>query len=110
MIVNYELLGSIQYGSTIKYDNQLKTSGSPVLFLQDVLYREKEFPEGVLPHLLGVTKEYCGPLHDLLCKYQRCIPWAATRNRYYQIRSCETYTQFHAGTGYGTSMKRAIPP
>ena len=74
MIVNYELPGSIQYGSTIKYENQLKTSGSPVLFLQDVLYREKDLLEGAVPHLLGVTKEHCGPLCDLLCKYRDVFP------------------------------------
>ena len=34
---------------------QLKTSGSPVLFLQDVFYGEKDLLEGVVPHLLGVT-------------------------------------------------------
>ena len=50
MIVNYKLLGDIQYCSTIKYINLLKTSGSPVLFLQDILYGEKDLPEGVVPH------------------------------------------------------------
>ena len=61
MIVNYKLPGVIQYSSTIKYDGQLKMSGSPVLFLQDILYREKDLPEGAVPHLLGVTQEH-GPL------------------------------------------------
>ena len=48
MIVNYKQPGAIQYGSTVKYENQLKTSGSP-LFLQDILYREKDLLEGVVP-------------------------------------------------------------
>ena len=52
MIVNYKLLGGIQYGSTIKYNGQLKTSRSPVLFLQDILYGKKDLPEGPVPHFL----------------------------------------------------------
>ena len=42
MIVNYDLPDGVWYGNTIKYDGQLKASGSPVLFLQDVLYGEKD--------------------------------------------------------------------
>ena len=53
MIINYKLLDSIQYGSTIKYENQLKTSRSPVLFLQDVLYGEKDLLEGRYPICLA---------------------------------------------------------
>ena len=69
MIVNYVLLSRIQYSSTIKYSSELKISGRPVLFLKDILYREKNLPEGAVNYLLGVTQEHCGPLHDLLCKY-----------------------------------------
>ena len=74
MTVNYELLGGIQYSSTIKYNGQLKTSKSPVLFLQVVLYGQKDLLEGAVPHLLGVTQEHCGLLHDLLCKYRNVFP------------------------------------
>ena len=74
MIMNYELLGGIQYGSTIKYENQLKISRSPVLFHQDVLYGEKDLLEGAVPHLLGVAKEHHGSLHDLLHKYCDVFP------------------------------------
>ena len=74
MIMNYKLLGGIQYGTIVKHKNQLKTSRSPVPFLQDVLYRENDLPEGVVPHFLGVTKEHHGPLHDLLCKYCNVFP------------------------------------
>ena len=69
MIVNYDFLGGIGYSSTVKYNGQIKTSGSPILFPQDILYRVKDILEGVVPHLLSVTQEHHGPLHDLLCKY-----------------------------------------
>ena len=74
MVVNYKIPGGIQYGSAVKYDNQLKTSRSLVLILQDILYGEKDLPEGAVPHLLGVTKEHRGPLCDLLHKYHAVFP------------------------------------
>ena len=49
-------------------------SGGPVLFLQGVLYGEKDLLKGVEPHLLSVTQEYHGPLYDLLCKYYNILP------------------------------------
>ena len=55
MIVNYELPDGIQYGSTTKYNTLFKISKSPVLFLQDVLYGEKDLLEGAVPDLLRVT-------------------------------------------------------
>ena len=74
MIVNYKLLGGIQYSSIIKYNGQLKTSRHLILFLQDVLYSKKDLLEGAVPHFLRVTQEYCGLLHDLLCKYRDVFP------------------------------------
>ena len=50
MIVNYDLPGEIQCGNPVKYDSLLKKSASPVLFLQDILYGEKDLPEGAVPH------------------------------------------------------------
>ena len=44
-------------------------STSPVLFLQDTLYREKNLLERAVPHFLGVTQEHHGLLHALQCKY-----------------------------------------
>ena len=64
MVVNYKLPSGIQYSSIIKYNNQLKISGIPVLFIQDVLYREKNLPEGAVPYFLGVSKEHRDPLCD----------------------------------------------
>ena len=55
MIVSYELLGKIQYYGTVKYESQFKASRSSVLFLQDVLYGEKDLLGGPVPHLLGVN-------------------------------------------------------
>ena len=51
-------------------DVQLKSSGSPKTFLQDVLFGENGLPEGAVPHLLsckpaerddlkGLLKEFC---------------------------------------------------
>ena len=74
MTVSYKLPGRIQYGSTIKYDAWLKMSGSPVLFLQDILYGEKDLLEGAVPYLLGVIQEHCCSLCDLIHKYSNVFP------------------------------------
>ena len=38
------------------YDKYLKTSGSPVLFLQDILYGDKDLLEGAILHLLNINE------------------------------------------------------
>ena len=73
-MVNYELLGKIQYGSMVKYDSILKTSGSSAIFLQDILYRDKDLLEYSIPHLLSVNQEYYGPLYDLLHRCHDVFP------------------------------------
>ena len=67
MIVNYDLPSRIQYGSTIPYDTKQKIPR--ILFFSPSFEWRKDLLEGAVHHLLGVTREHCSPLHDLLCKY-----------------------------------------
>ena len=74
MIIRYKLTSGIQYSSTITYNSQLKISISPIIFLQDILFRKKDLSEGVVPHLLSVMQKHHNPLCDLLCKYRNIFP------------------------------------
>ena len=47
-------------------DEQLKSTGSPKTFMQDVLYGEKGLPEGLVPHLLAANDTICEELQQLL--------------------------------------------
>ena len=58
------------------YNKLLKTSGSPVFFLQDILYRDKDLPEGAIAYLLNIDEQYRTTLHMVLCKYHNVFPGA----------------------------------
>ena len=90
MIISYEFPGIIQY-SSIKYDSKIITPRSLVCFPDNVLYREKELLEGVVPHLLGVTPEYCSLLRDLLHKYCDVFPRQLPK-KYHRIGNWQMYT------------------
>ena len=75
MIVDYKLPCRTWYNSPVKYNQQLKTSRSPMLFLQDILYREKNLLKAAVPYLLRGTQEHHGPLYGLLHNYCNVFPW-----------------------------------
>ena len=56
-----------------------------MLFLYDILYGEKDLPEGAIPHLPNVDEKNRASLHTILCKYRDVFPWMlptrATPNR-----------------------------
>ena len=58
MLVKYDFPDGTISGSNITYNKQLKTSRSPILFLLDILYRDKNLPEGAIPNLLNVDEKY----------------------------------------------------
>ena len=74
MLVRYEFPDGTISSSNIIYDKQLKTSGSPILFLKDILYGDKDLLEGAIPHLLNVDEKYRMLLHMVLCKYCDVFP------------------------------------
>ena len=56
MLVWYEFPDGSIKGSHITYDKQLKTSENPVIFLQDILYGDKDLPKRVILHLLNIDE------------------------------------------------------
>ena len=74
MLVWYEFPNGTICSSNIRYNKQLKTSGSPILFLQDILYGDKDLPEEAIPHLLNVDAKYRILLYTVLCKYRNVFP------------------------------------
>ena len=45
-----------------------------MLFLQDILYGEKDLPEGAILHLLNVDERNRASFHSTLCKYRDVFP------------------------------------
>ena len=74
MLVQYKFPDSTISGSNITYDKYIRTSGSLILFLQDILYGDKDLPEGVIPHLLNVDEKYWTSLCMVLYKYHDIFP------------------------------------
>ena len=57
-----------------KYAYQLEIPGSHVIFLQDILYAQKDLPKGAVPHFTILTQENYGLPCDLLHKYCSIFP------------------------------------
>ena len=67
---------------------------SPVLFLQDVLYGERDLPEGEVPHFFGVIQSII--VHYMTFYVSTAMYFLGScPDRYHQIESWETCTQFH---------------
>ena len=65
--------GQILYAH-VDFGAQLKKSGSPLAFLQDLLYSTSELPEGAVPHLLSAPPQLQKPLQQLLGEYRDVFP------------------------------------
>ena len=74
MLVWYGFPDGAIRNSQLMSDKWLKTSGSPVLFLYNILYSNKEILEGMIPHLLNVDEMCRALLGMVLCKYQDVFP------------------------------------
>ena len=80
MLVQYKFPDGTITSSEVIYKKLLKRSGSPVLFLKDLLYCHKNLPEGAFYHFLS-TQEKCQVLFNMilyslyLFRYVDKLPW-----------------------------------
>ena len=60
--------------ATPDHSELVKSCGSPVVALKELLHNNLDLPNGAVPHLLGLPKEQRGVLEHILNEFKSVFP------------------------------------